>query len=652
MSLFLKLVDISKIERISFREDINGLRAVAVLAVVFYHADIELFKGGWLGVDIFFVISGYLISNIIVSELNEGSFSFKNFYFRRIRRILPALISILLFSIPFSYLLLTPKAMDEYVNSLTSSLFFYSNYYFMNLDFYIAESTKVMPLLHTWSLAIEEQYYILFPLLAFLIYKYLKKYFIFLIAIITVASVYINTLNQSVDKFYRLEYRIWELLLGVLVMVLSNNIKIKHLEKVGLPLMLFPLFYFDKYSVSDIEPKLLALLGVSLIIFSNTNTTYLTKVLSFKLLGVVGLSSYSIYLLHQPIFAFFRLAYSGRLIPFGYTEKYLLIILSIILGYFSYIFIEKRNLKDLNYKFLIISISLIIIFSLMNLFDEGFSSRYKDTNSQLQKYYFEQREGVNESQCGKTFANYEYFCNISYNSGNENLIIIGDSHLETISYELTKDDKLGKYNIYISLINGCPFILSLENNQSRANCTNIKKTEEFKSIVSSDDTTIIFGGRFPWYFNGDSFKTNFGTIDDGIKPGGSELLEGLDKNIRFLINNSKKLILIYPIPELGYFPLEPYLYKFYDLNDEITYDISYWREYSKEVNSVLDGLIDTKLVRINSEEIFCNSFFFNRCTSSYNGIFYYYDDDHLTRDGAGLVVDEIFKYFDIKKTNN
>ncbi len=652
MSLFLKLVDISKIERISFREDINGLRAVAVLAVVFYHADIELFKGGWLGVDIFFVISGYLISNIIVSELNEGSFSFKNFYFRRIRRILPALISILLFSIPFSYLLLTPKAMDEYVNSLTSSLFFYSNYYFMNLDFYIAESTKVMPLLHTWSLAIEEQYYILFPLLAFLIYKYLKKYFIFLIAIITVASVYINTLNQSVDKFYRLEYRIWELLLGVLVMVLSNNIKIKHLEKVGLPLMLFPLFYFDKYSVSDIEPKLLALLGVSLIIFSNTNTTYLTKVLSFKLLGVVGLSSYSIYLLHQPIFAFFRLAYSGRLIPFGYTEKYLLITLSIILGYFSYIFIEKRNLKDLNYKFLIISISLIIIFSLMNLFDEGFSSRYKDTNSQLQKYYFEQREGVNESQCGKTFANYEYFCNISYNSGNENLIIIGDSHLETISYELTKDDKLGKYNIYISLINGCPFILSLENNQSRANCTNIKKTEEFKSIVSSDDTTIIFGGRFPWYFNGDSFKTNFGTIDDGIKPGGSELLEGLDKNIRFLINNSKKLILIYPIPELGYFPLEPYLYKFYDLNDEITYDISYWREYSKEVNSVLDGLIDTKLVRINSEEIFCNSFFFNRCTSSYNGIFYYYDDDHLTRDGAGLVVDEIFKYFDIKKTNN
>ena len=651
MGIILKLIDISKIKRISFRQDINGLRAVAVLAVVFYHAEIELFKGGWLGVDIFFVISGYLISNIIISELNEGTFNFKNFYLRRVRRILPALFSTLLITIPFAYFLLTPKAMEEYINSLTASLFFYSNYHFMNLDFYIAESTKFMPLLHTWSLAIEEQYYILFPLVAFLFYKFFKKYFIFLIGFIAICSIYINSLSQSLDKFYRLEYRIWELLLGVLVMVLSNNLKVKHLEKIGFPLLLFPLFYYDKYSVNNIEPKLLVLLGISLIIFSNTNNSYLTKLLSFKLLAIIGLSSYSIYLLHQPIFAFFRLAYTGRLLFFGDKEKYFLIILTLIFGYFSYIFIEKRNLKNFSYKFLFFSIGVINLFSIINLFDEGYSSRYTGTSSQLQKYFLaEQREGVDGSQCINKLSNYEYFCNINYNPSNENLIILGDSHLQTISSELIQNNRLVNYNIFISITQGCPFVLNLENNNSRANCGSSKKTKELESIILTGNTTIVFGGRLPWYFNGTSFETNLGTIGDNIEPGGRDLLAGLEENMGFLIDNSKKLILIYPIPELGYYPLEPYLYKFYNINDEITYDIIYWQNYSKEVNNLFNQLIDTKIVRINPEKIFCNNFFLNSCTSSFNGVFYYYDDDHLTRDGAKLVVDEILINLD-KKLN-
>ncbi len=168
--------------------------------------------------------------------------------------------------------------------------------------------------------------------------------------------------------------------------------------------MLFPIFYYDKYSINDIEPKLLALLGVSLIIFSNSNRSYLTKLLSFKILSIIGLSSYSIYLLHQPIFAFTRLVYAGRVILFGYTEKFLIIILTVILGYFSYIVVEKKNQKNLNYKFLLFSTSLIIVFSLGSLFDEGYSSRYTDTNSQLQKYYSdEQRGGIYESQCSEKF---------------------------------------------------------------------------------------------------------------------------------------------------------------------------------------------------------------------------------------------------------
>ena len=157
--------------RISYRNEINGLRAIAVISVVLYHAGYEQFNGGWLGVDIFFVISGYLISNIILSELHKGDFSFKTFYMRRVKRILPALFSTLVFTAPISYWLLTPKGMTEYLESVFASIFFYANYFFQNLDFYTAEPTKYMPLLHTWSLAIEEQFYLIFPLLCFIIYK-------------------------------------------------------------------------------------------------------------------------------------------------------------------------------------------------------------------------------------------------------------------------------------------------------------------------------------------------------------------------------------------------------------------------------------------------------------------------------------------------
>ena len=133
-----ELKKISSISRIEYRKDINGLRALAVISVVLYHAGYEFFSGGWLGVDMFFVISGFLISNIIISELNTETFSFKKFYLNRAKRILPALISTILIAIPFSYWLLTPKGMLEFLNSAFASMFFYANYFFQNLDFYKA----------------------------------------------------------------------------------------------------------------------------------------------------------------------------------------------------------------------------------------------------------------------------------------------------------------------------------------------------------------------------------------------------------------------------------------------------------------------------------------------------------------------------------
>ena len=168
-SRFYEIFDISNINRIKFRNDINGLRAISVISVIFYHLDLKYFDGGYLGVDIFFVISGYLISNIIFSEIKNNQFTLKRFYLRRIKRILPAVFSTIILSFPFAYYLLAPYETLEYLNSILYTLFFLSNIYFSKLDFYNAAPTDFMPFLHTWSLGVEEQFYIIFPILVFLI---------------------------------------------------------------------------------------------------------------------------------------------------------------------------------------------------------------------------------------------------------------------------------------------------------------------------------------------------------------------------------------------------------------------------------------------------------------------------------------------------
>ena len=646
MKTIQKIFDISSIQRITFRQDINGLRALSVLAVVFYHADFETFKGGWLGVDIFFVISGYLISNIIISELNNNSFSFKNFYLKRAKRILPALASTLLITVPLAYLLLTPKAMVEFSRSVVASVFFYANYFFQNLDFYNAEPSKYMPLLHTWSLAIEEQYYLLFPLIAVFLYSYFKKSFSYVIALLLVFSLLLNSTDQSIEKFYQLQFRAWELLLGVIVMVVASNIKLKNIELLGFLFIIFSITYFDDSYVNQLEPKVISLAGVAIIIISNSEQSFLSKILNNKMFEIIGLSSFSIYLLHQPFFAFSRIYFRGRLSSFSTTIKLSLILITLLFGYMSYFFVERR-LPRFKYLFPILTIIFLVVllFAGSSIENKGFNSRFKNNLEKLDSYYSysEQRATIDINQCNKNplFKDFEYFCNINFDKRNKNLIIIGDSHMETVAKYILDSVNIEKYNFFFSIYQGCPFVVPVQNNESRANCGNSKKLSELNNILEYDNSYLVFGGRFPWYYNGEAFETNLGTIGDDTSNGEELIIEGLKKNIEFFTKNVNNLFIIYPVPELGYYPLEPYLYGYVDIEDEITYDISYWKEYSKEITSYFDTVNTFNTIKIYPEKYFCDSYFTEVCTSSYNGIFFYYDDDHLTINGAKFIGDKI-----------
>jgi peptidoglycan/LPS O-acetylase OafA/YrhL len=634
---------VTSIKRINFRRDITGLRAISVIGVVFYHVDFDLIKGGWLGVDVFFVISGFLISNIIISELNQGIFSFKNFYLRRIKRILPVFMSTLLFLIPFAYNLLLPDVLIQFSKSLIASLFFYANIYFSNLDFYNTDPSKFNPLMHTWSLSIEEQFYIFFPLLIFLIYKYIKKYTFVLISFVTLISMFSNLFSQSTDKFYLIQFRAWEMLLGCLLMFISTKVKLKKLKNFGFIIMILPFFLFDDSYVNNIEPKIIALFGVSIFILGENNNSIVSRFLNLGFIQNIGLISYSMYLIHQPLFSFYRVYLKGRFLSIKTDEILLLLIILYIISNLSYKYIE---LPSQSYKYtirlILVTSSLLIIFSFFIIQTNGFDKRYSIENAALLEYYNEQRLGVDKNFCTTIEGiNLKFTCfTPSLNNDKKYLLIIGDSHLETVSKYLFDERVNAEYGLLTLTEQGCPFILPNKEN-SQASCATSEKFDEVNFIIERFKPVIVIGGRLPWYYNGKSFQSNLGSTKDDMTPGGNQLLFHIQENIDYLQSVTDDLIIIHPIPELGIFPLESYLGGYYKLDEPLFFDMSYWVEYSYKITELLESNI--KAAQIRTDEIFCDSFVRDKCTAVIDGTFFYYDDDHLTYDGAKLIGKEILK---------
>ena len=349
--------------KLTYRPEIDGLRAIAVGAVIIYHTQItifgyQLFKGGFIGVDIFFVISGYLITSIILKELvNTGSFSFKHFYERRVRRILPALLFVMLVSLPFAWMYLLPSSFIDFSKSILYSLGFTSNFYFhYSGQVYGAESGLFKPFLHTWTLSVEEQYYILFPIVLFIIFKYFRRYLIYSLILGFIISLGLadwTSRNYPSTSFYFLHTRMWELLAGSILAYfeITKGHRSKHkkfnliLPTIGLLLIGQSILFFNNAMTHPSFYTLSPIIGVCLIIWFSHKDELITKILSTKLFVGIGLISYSLYLWHYPIFAFHRYTFAqGSL----YIE--ILIILSLFaISSISYFFIEKSlEIHNLN----------------------------------------------------------------------------------------------------------------------------------------------------------------------------------------------------------------------------------------------------------------------------------------------------------------
>ena len=353
-----------------YRKEIDGLRALAVVPVILFHAGFEWISGGYIGVDIFFVISGYLITTILLQEQEQGTFSIVNFYERRARRILPALFIVLLVCLPFAWFWLLPHELKDFGKSMIAVVTFVSNILFWLETDYFTADTELIPLLHTWSLAVEEQFYIIFPLfLAFFAGKN-KRILVILIALLALVSLGLTEWGWryfSEANFYLIPTRAWELMIGVLTaFYLFYNPQPKgficHIGSLlGLILILGAILFLDKNIPFPSVYALVPTIGTALIIlFANTDTL-VNKLLSFKLFVMIGLVSYSAYLWHQPLLVFARTYHiDGLSMPIMLG----LSVTSILMGYVSWRYIEApfRNKKRFSQKQIFVSSLLAGLF--------------------------------------------------------------------------------------------------------------------------------------------------------------------------------------------------------------------------------------------------------------------------------------------------
>ena len=332
-----------------YRREIDGLRALAVIPVILFHAGFQTFGGGFVGVDIFFVISGYLITSIILAELEQGRFSIVNFYERRARRILPALFLVMLICIPFAWFWLLPRDMKDFSKSLINVSTFISNIYFYKQSGYFDTAAELKPLLHTWSLAVEEQFYLFFPIFLIVIWRFGKRHIFASLSLIFLVSLCYAQYKVGIKPsaaFYLLPSRFWELLIGAFSACYFSsgtkpnfNKSISEIASViGLGLLTYAIFVFDKKTPFPSLYTLAPTVGTALIILFASQDTVVGKFLGNKLFVGIGLISYSAYLWHQPLFAFAR--HRSLTEPSQITFVALAII-AVVLAYFSWRYVEQ-----------------------------------------------------------------------------------------------------------------------------------------------------------------------------------------------------------------------------------------------------------------------------------------------------------------------
>lgn len=666
-----------------YRREIDGLRAVAVIPVILFHAGFRVFSGGFVGVDVFFVISGYLIASLIVADQDAGVFTLLEFYERRARRILPALFAVMFACLPFAWLWLFPPDLQRFSQSLIAVSGFASNMWFWHSGGYFDTANELKPLLHTWSLAVEEQYYLLFPLFLIVTRRLGKRWVVFLLVVAALVSFALtqSAFNREQDwlvyhrvpgarsaialwdaiapktytwnqddpllpsRFYLLHARAWELLSGALLAfyIPKQNTGVRHAvasqvgSATGLLLIAYAVLSFDKTTAPGVH-ALIPISGACLIIASATPRTLVGRLLGSRLFVGVGLISYSAYLWHQPLFAFARhrsLEEPGARL-FGALSAATLVLAYLTWKYVETPFRERHRVSRT--QVFAYGASCSVLFAAIGsigYFSGGFPSRLPDALADVLRG----RANTNprQSSCdAAAAAQVRNPANACVFGSDSNVVgvVVGDSHADALAYSLGEAFEKRNMGIKEMAYSGAAF-------------GDLEGTPGFQSeayeVIRADSSLkyVVLASRWTLYFR------------DVTPPQIDATTQGFVKAVTTYLKLDRRVFLVYPVPETGFQLLarsakEVFFGRYISVPDLSSSYLAY--KTDKKVTATIDALDrigeHANLIRIKPDKILCDTLVKNRCVVENNGVRLYYDDNHLSNTGARLVADEIMKHVD------
>lgn len=545
------------------RANIEGLRGIAVLLVVFFHSGLKIAEGGYIGVDIFFVTSGYLITKTIVDNFDNQSFSLLQFYERRFQRIIPAAIFVIIITGSIGLIFLLPEELRDLGTSIRSALILRSNTWAANSIDYFGISTEFKPLVHLWSLSIELQFYVLFPiLLSLFLYLNIRKLFLASIFIAIIALIYFATIHVSetpTKDYFSSIMRSWELLLGALLCLSNIDYYLSskkpaisnYFPGIGLFLIFISLYIVNQNSQFPGIIALLPCLGSAMILLSGDDSeTIFNSILSNKALCKIGVISYSLYLIHQPLFAYFRILNGRRTSD---LESILLIAASILFSTIIWALIEKPS-QHRSKKRLILTYSLIIPCWFIIMFIAHQAQNQKLTQFHLRtnvakilNFRYDNNPRLNECRTDVGIINPTKACTYG-DSKLPAAAIWGDSHVDQLVMPLAREFNKFGYSIIEFSIAGCPPILDVEPT-SKTNCK--KNTQAILTyLINNKKIEHIFLQAY-WV----------GYIDDGLISKDTYKFKKIKHSFKKLVSSlthaGKIVHIIYPTPKMK---VDPPLY--------------------------------------------------------------------------------------------
>lgn len=658
-------------KEIQYRPEIDGLRALAIAAVLLYHLgevflQRELLRGGFLGVDIFFVISGYLITSIIIVGLDGNTFSLADFYRRRIRRIIPVFMLVAFVSLPFVWLVLLPSETQAYAKSLIASLFFVSNFWFLGSDPYWSEGLT-RPFLHTWSLAIEEQFYVIVPGFVLIVYRIARQWLLCLTTLLVIGSLIYAQYASGISAdaaFYLLPSRLWELGAGSLLAIGRRDLRLQGLRDrfgkqaqwlltLGFAMLIASLFLF---SSSTRHPSLLTLfpiVGVLLVLSFSSTDHLVTRLLSLKPIVGLGLISYSLYLWHYPVYSF-----AQRLVDEpSVLQAALVTLLCLGLSIVSYFLVERPARHWGSHSFMRLSalllLALVVLLGVLALIaKDGLRFRYPE--------FLLTQESIPVQP-----ENYVWEQTVAAKKGN--MVLVGDSHMMAIEPELRELALASGLDFATAVDRGCQFILGTrrvrQDNRQPTHCTESLQAQRLEFLRGAPASYVVIGGRLSLMLA----ERGFDNLEGGREKRLRHFLQNPQSNlgnkternnyietqyratVRKITELGHTVVLVYPIPEAGWHVPR----KLIDVvggdwlnarnqveQAPITTGYEVFQQRNQQAYQLLDSIDANPIVRVYPESLFCNQTTM-RCKTHDGEHVYYRDEHHPSAYASSIIASQI-----------